>query len=44
MQLGFSDFHFMPHGNTNFLAALPSGHSALLQVRYGPDAVNGKVM
>ena len=43
VQLGFSDFHFMPHGNTNFVLALPSGHSALLQVRYGPDAVNGKV-
>ena len=24
VQLGFSDFHFMPHGNTNFVLALPS--------------------
>ncbi len=43
VQIGFSDFHFMPHGNTNFVLTLPKGHSALLKVQYGPDAVNGKV-
>jgi hypothetical protein len=43
VQLDFSDFHLMPHGDTDFVLALPSGHSVLLQVEYGPDPVTGKI-
>jgi hypothetical protein len=39
LQVGFSDFHFMPHGQTDFVLALPVGHSALLHVQYGFEAV-----
>ena len=33
VQLGVSDFHFIPLGNTHFVLALPSADSALVQVR-----------
>jgi hypothetical protein len=41
LQLEFSDFHFVPRAN--FVMALSVGHSALLDVWYGPEPVNGEI-
>jgi hypothetical protein len=40
VQLGFSDFHFVPGGNGNLELALPTGHSALMNIQFGPGAVS----
>jgi hypothetical protein len=44
VQLGFSDYHLMPHGRTDFVLALPIGHSALLQVQYEYEPVRDDVL